>query len=206
MTTILLVRHGRTAWNREERFRGRVDLPLDELGLKQAEAVGRRVAAAWQPAAVYTSPLRRTQQTASAIARACGLETTIHTGLLDIDYGALAGLTPEEAAEQYPALARAWRGAPHTVQFPGGESLVDVLRRAQMALAESLTSHPAQTLVLVTHVVVCRLLLCAVLGLDSSHFWHFEPAAASISVFQISPERNILLSVNDTCHLAGIGA
>ena len=53
MTTILLVRHGQTAWNREERFRGQVDLPLDDLGLRQADLVGRRIACQWQPAAIY---------------------------------------------------------------------------------------------------------------------------------------------------------
>jgi len=217
MTTILLIRHGQTAWNREERFRGQVDLPLDDWGLKQAEAVGQRVAGGWQPVAVYASSLQRTLQTAAAIARACaglhpagavlrpayaGLRTTIHDGLLDIDYGAFAGLTPDEAADQYPDLARAWRCAPHTVHFPGGESLDDVRARAEAALAEVVASHPGQTAVLVTHVVVCRLLLCSVLGLDNSHFWQFEPATASISVFEVSPESSVLLSVNDTCHLA----
>ena len=209
MTTILLIRHGQTAWNREERFRGQVDLPLDERGLQQAEAVGQRVAGQWQPVAIYASSLQRTLQTAAAIARACGLRpawaglrTTLHDGLLDINYGAFAGLTPDEAAHQYPDLAQAWRQAPHTVRFPDGESLADVRSRAETALAETVAKHPGQTVVLVTHVVVCRLLLCSVLGLDNSHFWQFEPVTASISVFEISPESSVLLSVNDTCHLA----
>jgi broad specificity phosphatase PhoE len=202
MTTILLVRHGQTAWNREERFRGQIDLPLDDWGLKQAEAVGQRVASSWQPAAIYASSLQRTLQTAAAIARACGLRTTIHDGLLDIDYGAFAGLTPEEADSQYPELARAWRQAPHTVHFPDGEGLVDVRSRAEAALEEMVAHHPDQTLVVVTHVVVCRLLLCSLLGLDSSHFWQFQPATASISVFEVSDTSRVLISFNDTCHLA----
>ena len=107
MTTILLVRHGRTAWNREERFRGQVDLPLDDWGRQQAELVGQRIAHHWEPAAIYASSLQRTLQTAACVARACGLRTTIHDGLLDIDYGSFAGLTPDEAADQHPDLARA---------------------------------------------------------------------------------------------------
>jgi len=201
VTTILLVRHGQTAWNREERFRGQVDLPLDDWGLKQAEAVGGRVASGWQPSAVYASSLQRTLQTAAAIARACGLRATIHDGLLDIDYGMFAGLTPGEAATQYPDLARAWQRAPHTVHFPEGESLADVRTRAESALTEIIANHADQTIVLVTHVVVCRLLLCSVLGLDSSHFWQFRPATASLNVFEISEESSRILSVNDTCHL-----
>jgi broad specificity phosphatase PhoE len=200
MTTILLVRHGQTAWNREERFRGQVDLPLDDWGLRQAELVGERIASQWQPVAIYASSMQRTLQTAAGIARACGLSTTIHDGLLDIDYGAFAGLTPEEAARQYPDVARAWRRAPHMVLFPDGESLAEVRDRAEAALEEIVANHPDQTVVLVTHVVVCRLILCAVLDLENSHFWQFEPATASISVIEVSGGHRVLRSLNDTCH------
>ena len=202
MTTILLVRHGQTAWNREERFRGQIDLPLNDMGQKQAEAVGRRIGAGWQPAAVYASSLQRTLQTAAPIARACGLRTTIHDGLLDIDYGDFAGLTPAEAAAQYPDLARAWREAPHTVEFPEGEDLAEVRRLAEAAITEMVAGHPEQTVVVVTHVVVCRLVLCNILGLGSDHFWQFDPAPASLSVFQVSDGGSVLLVVNDTCHLS----
>jgi broad specificity phosphatase PhoE len=202
MTKILLVRHGQTAWNREERFRGQVDLPLDEVGLEQAKAAGQRIASDWQPSVIYASSLQRTLQTAAAIAHACELRTIIHDGLLDIDYGVFAGLTPAEAVSQYPDLAHAWRQAPHTVEFPDGESLSEVRTRAQAAVMEIVAKHPKETLVLVTHVVVCRLLLCAMLGLESSHFWQFQPATASISVLEVSDQGSTLLSVNDTCHLS----
>jgi len=206
MTTILLVRHGQTAWNREERFRGQADVPLDDWGLRQAELVGRRIADQWEPTAIYASSLQRTLQTAAGIARACNLRTTIHDGLLDIDYGVFAGLTPQEAADLYPDIARAWRRAPHMILFPDGQSLGDVRDRAQAALEGIVANHPGQTVVLVTHVVICRLLLCAVLGLDSSHFWQFEPLTASISVFEIYDGHSVLLSFNDTCHLAEFGS
>ena len=204
MTTVLVVRHGQTAWNLEDRFCGQVDLPLDDHGLEQAEAVGNRIASDWQPAAIYASSLQRTLQTAAAVGRACGLRTAIHDGLLDIDFGEFAGLTSEAAASQYPDLARAWRRTPHTVHFPDGELLADVRDRAEAALRDIVANHPDQTVVLVTHVVVCRLLLCSLLGVDSDHFWQFQPAIASISVFEISGERSVLLSVNDTCHLATV--
>ncbi len=74
--------------------------------------------------------------------------------------------------------------------------------RVEEALAAIVTGHPNQTVVLVTRVVVCRLLLCSVLGLDNSHFWQFRPATASISVFEISNKRTVLQTVKDTCHLA----
>jgi probable phosphoglycerate mutase len=69
MTRIILVRHGQTEWNRIERFRGRADVPLNETGIKQAEATGNRVAAKWKPVAIYSSPLLRAVKTAEAIAK-----------------------------------------------------------------------------------------------------------------------------------------
>jgi broad specificity phosphatase PhoE len=88
--------------------------------------------------------------------------------------------------------------------FPDGEALGEVRDRAETSLKEIVAAHADQTVVVVTHVVVCRLLLCALLGLDNSHFWQFEPATASISVLEISDERSVLLTLNDTCHLAGV--
>ncbi len=204
MTTILLIRHGRTAWNREERLRGQVDLPLDAVGHQQAQAVSWRVASHWKPAAIFASSLQRTLQTAAPIAQACGLQTVVHDGLLDIDYGDCAGLSREELEAQYPDQAAAWRQAPHTVHFPDGESLADIRGRAEETVVEVVGKHPDDVVVLVTHVAVCRLLLCSVLGLDSSHFWQFEPANASLSIFDLSPQANVLVSLNDTCHLSAL--
>jgi broad specificity phosphatase PhoE len=201
MTTILLVRHGQTAWNREERFRGQIDLPLDDTGLQQAEAMARRISQNWQPDAIYASSLQRALQTAASIARACGLHTIIDDGLLDINYGDFAGLTPEETRNRYPELARAWQQSPQSVQFPNGESLAEVRSRAEADMREMVAAHPNQTVVVVTHVVVCRLLLCSLLGLDNDHFWQFEPATASLSIFEISMRGGVLRSFNDTCHL-----
>jgi len=86
-TTVILVRHGQTEWNRVERFRGRADVPLNDTGLKQAEATGRRVGATWRPVTIYSSPLSRAVKTAEAIGRYAGLSVAIHPELADIDYG-----------------------------------------------------------------------------------------------------------------------
>ena len=104
MTRIVLVRHGQTEWNRVERFRGRADVPLNETGLAQAEATGRRVASEWQPVCVYSSPLSRAVKTAEAIARHFDLPVHVHPGLADIDYGEWQGLTPDEVEEHWPGL------------------------------------------------------------------------------------------------------
>ena len=83
---IILIRHGQTEWNRFERFRGRADVPLNETGLVQAEATGRRVAAEWKLTAVYSSPLSRAIETAQAVARHFNLPVHTHNGLQAVSY------------------------------------------------------------------------------------------------------------------------
>ena len=136
MTQIVLVRHGETEWNRVERFRGWADVSLNETGLTQAEATARRIAAEWQPVAVYSSPLSRAVKTAEAIARQFGLPVRTHRGLIDINYGQWQGLTPDEAREHWPEMVDAWYHSPETVQIPGGETLTDLRLRAVEAVRE----------------------------------------------------------------------
>jgi len=202
MTRILLVRHGQTAWNKEVRFRGQIDVPLDKFGLEQAEATGRYVAARWPVAAVYASRMGRAMQTAAPIARAHGLTVQPLAGLLDLNFGEWGGLSPAEVAERDPDLLRAWYEEPHTVQFPGGENLGLVRERALVGLDEVIARHPAQTIALVSHNVVNRVLLCAVLGLGNEHFWRIQQDTCAVNVFDVNDSGIFtLVLMNDTCHL-----
>jgi len=202
MTRIVLIRHGQTAWNREVRFRGRADVELDETGLRQAEATGRYLAARWPVTAVYASPMCRAMQTAEAIARIQGLTARPLEGLLDIDFGEWQGLSPNEVAQRYPNLYRAWLEAPHTVHFPGGESLDVVRKRVVAALDEVIARHPEQSVALVSHTVVNRVLLCAVLGLGNEHFWRLRQETCAVNVFDAEDDGTFTIALlNDTCHL-----
>ena len=202
MTRIVLVRHGQTEWNRVERFRGRADVPLNETGLAQAEATGRRVAAGWQPQAVYTSPLSRAVRTAEAIARHFALPVQAYPGLVDIDYGAWQGLTPDEARARWPDIVEAWYAAPHTAHIPGGETLDSLRARAMATVRELAARHPEQTIVLVGHTVINRIILLGVLGLGNDRFWRLRQDTCAINVFETQGEEFTLVSLNDTCHLS----
>ncbi len=205
MTRIVLVRHGQTAWNREIRFRGQMDVELDEFGLKQAEATGRYVADRWPVVAIYASRMSRAIKTAEAIARAHGLTAQPLAGLLDIHFGEWQGLSPDEAAQRDPDLYRAWRKAPHTLHFPGGETLGIVRERALAGLDEVVARHPEQTVALVSHAVVNRVLLCAVLGLGNEHFWRLQQDTCAVNVFDVDKDGTFtLVLMNDTCHLQGL--
>lgn len=205
MTRIVLVRHGQTVWNREERFRGQADVELDEFGLKQAEATGRYLAARWPAVTVYASPMSRVMQTAEGIARAQGLTVHPLEGLLDINFGEWQGRLADEVAQHYPDLYRTWLEAPHTVHFPGGEKLDDVRSRVVAALDEVIAHHLGQTVVLVSHTVVNRVLLCAVLGLGNEHFWRLRQETCAVNVFDAEENGTFTIALlNDTCHLQGL--
>ena len=201
MTTIVLVRHGRTAWNVVERFRGREDLPLDEAGRAQAERTAERIARASKPVAVYSSPLVRARATAQAIATRCGLSVRVHPGLVDIDYGRWQGLTPEEAHRRDRRRARRWFRGSRGGRPPGGESLSRVKRRCLRAVAEIAARHPDATVVAVGHTVVNRAILLGALSMRSREFWHLRQEPCAINVIETDGRRSVLASMNDTCHL-----
>jgi broad specificity phosphatase PhoE len=201
MTRVILVRHGQTAWNRSERFRGREDLPLDAVGRRQAAAAGRYIGARWSPAAIYCSPLKRAVETAQAIADACHLPVQSHADLIDIDYGRWQGFTASEASALYPDQYRCWIETPQGAEIPEGERLPGVQDRTSRALLEIVGAQRDSTTVIVGHTVVNRVLLCTVLGLDLSRFWHLRQETAAINVFDWDGSDFTLVSLNDTCHL-----
>lgn len=203
-TRIILVRHGQTAWNREERFRGRSDIPLDELGIRQAEATAARLASSGA-CAVFSSPLERTMMTARPIAAGLGLPVEPWEDLLDIDYGAWQGLSTAEARARDPILYRRWLEAPHLAAFPGGEGLPSVRDRIVRVIAAVLARYADRTVILVSHVVVCRVFICTVLGLDLSHFWQIRQDPCAVNAIGVREGMLVLNCMNDTCHLRGIG-
>lgn len=201
MTKFILLRHGQTEWNRVERFRGRADVPLNETGFQQAEATSKRIAAQWQPVAVYASPLSRAMKTAETIARPFQLSVTPLAGLVDIDYGLWQGLSPAEVGKRWQQELNAWYNAPHTIRIPGGESLADLRLRGMEAINQLAEQHGGETIVLVGHTVINRVILLAVLGLGNERFWRLHQDTCAINVFEKEGEDFIVVSLNDTCHL-----
>ncbi len=204
MTQIILTRHGQTEWNvgagAGERFRGRVDLALDDVGLAQAYALAERLADC-PIVAVYSSPLKRAMETARPTAQQLGLPIQPLPGVIDINYGDWQGLSPAEVASGYPDLYPRWLEKPHRVRFPHGESLRQVRLRGMAAVKEVATRHDGRVILLVAHQVVNKVLVCAMLGLDNSHFWRIRQDNACINVFEHQDGVFTTIRINDTCHL-----
>jgi broad specificity phosphatase PhoE len=188
-----------------ERFRGRADLVLDDTGRRQAEAAALRLKSE-QVAAIYSGPLKRTLETANIIARHLNLPVQPLKGLIDIDFGSWQGLSPEEALSQDGALYTRWLERPHEVCFPEGECLGDVRQRVTFAVEEVANRHDNQTVILVSHKVACQVLMCAMMGLDDSHFWQLRQDVNAINIFELRDVAPLVVSVNDTCHLKNLAA
>jgi probable phosphoglycerate mutase len=201
MTKIILVRHGHVAGISPERFRGRADLMLTADGFRQAAAAARRISANWTPVAIYASPLSRCQATGEAIGKPLGLAPNPLGGLIDIDYGQWQGLTPEEVKARWPGQLETWYRAPDWAEIPGGETLQDVLVRTVSALRYVIGRHPHDTVVLVGHDSVNRVMLLHALGLPLSRYWRLGQHPCAISEIDFSGDGFVMLSINETHHL-----
>jgi len=204
VTRILLIRHGHVDGIDPEHFRGRADLPLTSRGLAQARAVAERIADAWHPLKVYTSPLARCVATGATIAAACRAPTEVMGELIDIDYGAWQGRSCAEIEQSESKLYAAWRKTPHLVRFPGGDSLQDLAGRAANALRLVLARHPDATVVLVAHDSVNRALLIQLLDQPLSAYWRLAQTPCCINEVEVIDGRVQVVRINETAHLAAI--
>lgn len=203
MTEIILVRHGETEWNVAEIFRGRIDIELNETGIRQAELLAEYLNKI-KIEAIYSSPLKRALKTAEIIARNHKLDVAIAIGLIDFNFGKWQGLSHQEVKDKYKELYAAWTSHPDQVKIPDGESLDDVRKRA-MGVVGNIIERYKKTVVLVSHRVVNKVLICALLGLDNSHFWNIKQDTCGISTFTYENEQFILTKHNDTSYLEPIG-
>jgi broad specificity phosphatase PhoE len=199
MTKVILVRHGETEWNLREIFRGRFDIELNKTGIKQAHLLGKYLSEQ-KITAVYSSPLKRALKTAEIIAAFHNLVVLQTPHLIDFNYGEWQGLSHHTVKESYKNLYQIWQISPHLVTMPSGENLEAVKQRAFKELKFIISKHQG-TIIIVSHRVVNKVLICAVLGLDTSHFWNIRLDNCGITTLLYNNERYILLEHNNTSHL-----
>ena len=199
MTQIILVRHGETEWNVKEVFRGRIDVELNETGVKQAQLLAEYLSDL-RIDAIYSSPLRRALATAEIIANYHKLNVVITPGFIDFDYGEWQGLSHQEVRNRYKELYTQWINHPDRVRMPAGESLDEVRKRATSVVDRVIAKYEG-SVVLVSHRVVNKVLICALLGLDNSHFWNIRQDTCGITSFTYEKGQFILTKHNDTSYL-----
>ena len=161
---LVLLRHGRTAWNEVGRAQGHADVELDDRGHAQAADVAPYLAAL-RPAALWTSDLTRARQTCAYLEDATGLSAKVDERLREYDVGARQGMTSAQFRAAYPDAFAAWRAGDDLVRVPGSESAADVRTRMLPALREALDAlGPGETGVVVTHGGCLKVGLLGLLG------------------------------------------
>jgi broad specificity phosphatase PhoE len=203
-TRLYLVRHGATQLTAENRFSGAVGVDLSDEGRRQVRRLAERLAD--HPlAAVYTSPLSRTVETAAILARPHGIVPTPRDGLREISHGGWEGLTRQEVEERFPGEYEAWEADPFTYAPQGGESGLAVLARALPVLREIVTGHGGEAVLVVSHKATLRLLISSLLGFDARGYRdRLDQSPACLNVLDFKdPVRARLMLFNDTSHYAG---
>lgn len=199
---IILARHGETPWNAAGRYQGQIDIPLSETGEAQARQLGERLRGVAITRAV-SSQLSRARTTAElALGEDRKGMLRIDERLQEIAHGKWEGLLAQEIAEQDPITFKAWRDAPQTVHMPEGESLQQVLDRAWLGFSAACDGlGDDDTLLVVAHDAVNRVLLCRILGLGLDRLWAFRQAPTTINLLEGDTVDNLaLVRLNDCQH------
>jgi alpha-ribazole phosphatase len=204
-TRLLLVRHGRTSYNAEIRFMGQLDIPLDETGRAQVQAVARRLAGE-TPAAIYCSNLGRARDTALAIQSAMDSHPPVQVDerLTEGHFGDWQGRRYEDLRLEDGENLRRWEADRLGVPPPNGEALEDLGIRVQEFYEEICAAHQDQTVVIAAHGGSLQVMIVLALGLPLERYWQFHVSNASLSELQIYNEEVVLQLLNDTGHLEGI--
>jgi len=194
LTRLLLIRHGRSVWNAQGRIQGRADPPLDELGREQARRLAERLR---QEAvvALYTSPLRRAQETADIIGRALDVPVVPDERLQEYDVGDIAGLTWEQVVERYPDVAHRWAEAQEELGIPGEEGHGPFRARVVAAFGDIVSRHADGPVGVVAHGGTLGTYLNHLIGLQTRAS-PFRFDNGSLSVVEANPVRPRIVLLN----------
>jgi probable phosphoglycerate mutase len=207
------VRHGETDWNRDKRFQGQIDVPLNPQGRVQAAQAAEFLKPIPIDRAV-SSPMLRPKETAEIILQSHPeVNLTLNSLLCEISHGLWEGKLEAEIESAYPGELQQWQLAPETVQMPEGENLQQVWDRVVEAWQQILAETPASeserpvTTLVVAHDAVNKALLCYLAGLSPAHFWTFKQGNGSVTVIDYpygSGGSPVIQAMNITSHLGGV--
>ena len=210
---LLLVRHGETEWNRQGRFQGQIDVPLNENGRSQAAQAGEFLKSVPIDQAISSSMLRPKETAEVILQHHPDLELDLRDDLREISHGLWAGKLEAEIEQSYPGLLHQWQQHPETVQMPEGEDLQAVWSRAiagwqaMINAAAARSADEPYTILVVAHDAINKAILCHVAGLGAESFWNFKQGNGAVSVIdypQGIEAAPLMQAMNITTHLGGV--
>ena len=199
-THVLLLRHGQTAWNAEQRLQGQLDVPLDTVGQRQVAQMAA-VLAGEDLAAIYSSDLQRALDTALALARVTGLPVIQDKALRERGFGRLEGLTYAEVEALWPDDALRWRRREPDFGPGGGETLRAFYARSVAAVTRLALPHPGQTIAVVAHGGVLDCMHRAATGLDLGAPRTWQLGNATVNRLLFTGEHFVVVGWDDRAHL-----
>jgi broad specificity phosphatase PhoE len=204
---LLLVRHGETEWNRQGRFQGQIDVPLNDNGRAQARKAGEFLKDIQIDFAVSSSMLRPKETAELILEHHPQVELKLSDQMREISHGLWEGKFETEIEQEYPGLLQQWKDAPETVQMPEGENLQQVWERAIAAWRSIVeTAQPGTTGLVVGHDAINKAILCHLFNLSPEHFWTFKQGNGGVTVIDYPKGANglpVLQAMNITTHLSG---
>ena len=203
MLRLYFMRHGETVWNTERRYQGMTDIELSEEGLRQAECAAKRFKNI-RIDKIYASPLKRAMKTAEKIAAEKGLEIISEDDFREIHFGEWEGKTVPELTEKYGESYTNFIREPHKYGFPGEGSVENVINRIKPGIDRLIAEEKGNVLI-VSHGGIIRLMIMYIMGLDSSWFTKMWINNTGVSIIEIKDGRKLLLTLNDSAHLAETG-
>ena len=207
---LLLVRHGETNWNKESRFQGIRDIPLNDNGRSQARKAGTFLQNVSIDFAVSSSMLRPKETAEIILEQHPGVSLATTSELIEICHGLWEGMLEAEIQADYPELLQQWKERPETVQMPEGENLQQVWDRGVAAWNKIVAAHSnadtPQTGLVVAHDAINKVILCYLLGLKPDNFWNIKQGNGAVSVIDYPngvSGKPVLQAINITTHLGG---
>ncbi|MEO0457493.1 MAG: histidine phosphatase family protein [Cyanobacteria bacterium P01_A01_bin.114] len=207
---LLLVRHGETDWNRDKRFQGQIDVPLNENGRQQASQAAEFLKAIPIQGAVSSSMLRPKETAEKILKYHPEVSLAVSEDLWEISHGLWEGKFEHEIEAAYPGLLAQWQSTPTTVQMPEGENLQQVWNRAVAAWDKIVADYSGydtpQTVLVTAHDAINKAILCYVTGLGPDAFWQFKQGNGAVSVIDYPDgvgSLPMLSAGNLTTHLSG---
>ena len=205
---IILVRHGETDWNKQGRFQGQIDIPLNQNGKFQAKAASKFLKNNTIQKA-FSSSLSRPKETAQIILNEHpGVEISLKDSLKEISHGEWEGKLESEISSDWPDLLKTWKTSPEKVQMPDGENITEVSIRSISGWNEICKDlKNEETALVVAHDAVNKTILCHLLGLMPSKIWMIKQGNGGITVIDLSEEEGQpaqITCLNITSHLGGI--
>lgn len=200
-TRLYLIRHGATQLTAEDRFSGAANVFLSDEGRAQAERLAQRLADD-DIAAIYTSPLDRTMETATIIAKPHQITPIPRDGLQEISHGHWEGMSRKDVEQNFREEYLAWEEDPFTFAPEGGESGISVLARALPVIREIVVAHADKNIAVVSHKATIRLILSSLLGFDERGYrdrLDQAPACLNVLDFKDSVHARLML-FNDISH------